>query len=75
MKDEDIALQIAVKAISLYAETHPRPPHVTQEQAAPMLRCGISKVRKLIKSGVLRLNQCGQIPVTEIDRALSARVV
>lgn len=27
-------LNIAVQAVKLYAETHPRPPHVTQRQAA-----------------------------------------
>lgn len=27
-------LEIAIKAVQLYAETHPRPSHVTQTQAA-----------------------------------------
>ena len=27
-------LDIALRAVQLYAETHPRPPHVTQSQAA-----------------------------------------
>lgn len=29
--------EIALKAVQLYAEMHPRPPHVTQAQAAEML--------------------------------------
>lgn len=28
--------EIALKAVQLYAEMHPRPPHVTQAQAAEM---------------------------------------
>lgn len=64
---------VAVAAVRHYAESHPRPPHVTQQQATEMLGCGLAKVRSLIRSGTLRLNACGQIPVIEIDRALSAR--
>lgn len=32
------ALEIATRAVRLYAESHPRPPHVTQAQAGEMLR-------------------------------------
>jgi predicted transcriptional regulator len=32
------SLDIAAAAVRLYAESHPRPPHVTQSQAGEMLR-------------------------------------
>lgn len=65
-------LDIAKEAVRLYAETHPRPPHVTQSQAADML--GISRwtVAKMVESGQLRLNGCGRIPIGQIDKLLSA---
>ena len=33
-----LALFAAAAAVRLYAESHPRPPHVTQSQAGEMLR-------------------------------------
>lgn len=67
-------LTIARRAVQLYAETHPRPTHVTQMQAAEML--GISRwtVSKMIKAGCLKLNRCGLIPIEEIDKAREAHV-
>ena len=38
--------QIAAKAVQMYAETHPRPTHVTQVQAAEMLNLSRYTVRK-----------------------------
>ena len=73
MNAETIA--IAHAAVRMYAESHPRPAQVTQKQASSMLGCGIGKVRDLVRSGTLKLNPCGMIPVTEIDRALSSRSV
>ncbi len=35
------ALNIAVKAVQIYAEKHPRPHQITQVQAASMLGTGI----------------------------------
>lgn len=64
-------LEIARKAVEIYATMHPRPPHVTQAQAAIMLGLSVPTVRKLIRAGTIRLNKCGMVPVTEIDRALS----
>jgi excisionase family DNA binding protein len=64
-------LQIAHAAVRLYAETHPRPVQVTQAQAAEMLGMSRPTVSKLVKSGVLRLNKCGLIPVAEIDRVIA----
>lgn len=64
-------LEIALKAVRLYAETHPRPVQVTQTQAAEMLGLSRPTVSRLIRTGQLRLNRCGLIPVVEIDRILT----
>ena len=61
------ALHIAVQAVRLYAESHPRPPSVSQKQAAEMLGKSPPTVKKLIDSGLLRLNKLGQIPIAQID--------
>lgn len=61
-------LELAAKAVQLYAETHPRPTHVNQSQAAEMLRLSRPTVRALLKRGSLRLNACGLIPIEAIDR-------
>lgn len=66
-------IEIAAAAVRRYAETHPRPVQVTQQQAADMLGICVPTVRKLIRSGAIRLNECGLIPVGEVDRALVAR--
>ncbi|MDE1545954.1 helix-turn-helix domain-containing protein [Dechloromonas agitata] len=66
-------LSIAVKAVQIYAETHPRPTQVNQSQAAEMLGLSYPTVRKLIHSGVLPLNYCGLIPIEAIDRARAER--
>lgn len=47
-----------------------RPASVTIAQAAKMLGRSAPTVRKMIRSGVLRLNELGQIPVEAIDRVL-----
>lgn len=70
MNSPETSLEVALKAVSLYAETHPRPPHVTQVQAAEMIGKSVPTVRKMVRAGVLRLNQCGMIPISDIDRAL-----
>lgn len=67
------ALETAVAAVRLYAESHPRPPHVTQAQACEMLRLSAPTVRRLIRAGALRLNAAGMIPVSEVDRLIEAR--
>jgi len=70
MMDE---LDIAIKAVRAYAEMHPRPTQVNQTQAAQMLGISHPIVRKLVRSGVLPLNDCGQIPIEAIDRARASR--
>jgi hypothetical protein len=67
------SLDIATQAVRLYAESHPRPPHVTQAQACEMLRLSPPTVRKLIRAGALRLNAAGMIPVAEVDRLIEAQ--
>lgn len=65
-------IDIAVKAVQIYAETHPRPAQVTQEQAAEMVGVSPATISRMVKSGVLKLNKFGRIPVSEIDRAIAA---
>lgn len=66
-------LEIALKAVQIYAESHPRPSHVTKMQAAEMLGISHPTVTKLIAQGAIRMNRLGKIPTTEIDRILTAR--
>jgi len=66
-------LDIAMMAVRLYAETHPRPSQVTQAQAAEMLNLSRATVSRMVQAGTLRLNKCGLIPITEIDLALQSR--
>ncbi len=64
--------EIAVKAVQMYAETHPRPSQVTQDQAAEMVGVSPATISRMVKSGNIKLNKFGRIPVSEIDRAISA---
>ena len=50
------ALTIAAAAVRLYAESHPRPIHVTKTDAAKMLGISRPTVDTLIKAGTLSLN-------------------
>ena len=63
-------LDIAVRAVQLYAERHPRPVQVTQTQAADMLGVSRWTVGKMLASGKLRLNGCGLIPIELVDKLL-----
>lgn len=67
-----MSLDTAVQAVRLYAETHPRPSCVNQRQAAEMLGLSHVTVSRLVTSGKIKLNGIGQIPISEIDRLLSA---
>ena len=53
------ALSIAVKAVQIYAEKHPRPHQIAQVQAASMLNVSESTVSRMVKTGRLRLNRFG----------------
>lgn len=59
--------------IQLFKDTHPRPAHVTQKQAAEMLHMSEPTVRKLILAGSIKLNDAGMIPITEIDKFTIAK--
>lgn len=72
MTDPDI-LAIATAAVQRYAEMHPRPCHVTQTQAAAMLKLSRPTISRLIKYGSIKLNDCGMIPIDEIDRVIRVR--
>ena len=66
-------LDIAVKAVRIYAETHPRPSQVTQAQAAEMLGISRPTFAKLIRSGKVSLNGCGQVSIGDVDRLLETQ--
>jgi predicted DNA-binding protein (UPF0251 family) len=63
-------IEIAERAVQLYAQRHPRPPHVNQKQAAEMLSISTRTIHNMIKSGTLKLNRCGLIPIEQIDAVL-----
>jgi hypothetical protein len=63
-------IQIALRAVQLYAERHPRPPHVTMIQAGEMLGLSRHTISKMVKTGHLKLNRCGLIPIEQVDRLL-----
>lgn len=66
-------IQLAVKAVQIYAESHPRPVHVNKVQAAQMLNIHPHTVTAMVKSGAIKLNKFGLIPISEIDNALLSR--
>ena len=66
-------IAVAVAAVRHYAETHPRPPHVSAAQAADMLGVSPATITRMTRAGTLRLNRAGKIPISEIDAALIAR--
>lgn len=70
---DKMVIEVAAKAVQLYAESHPRPPQVNQVQAAQMLGKSHVTVRKMIRAGLIRPNACGDIPISEIDRVLAAK--
>lgn len=67
------AIEVAITAIRMFAEQHPRPPHVNQQQAAQMLNVSRHTIGRMVKAGTLRANKFGMIPIGEVDRALAGR--
>ena len=67
----DERVRIAAMAVRLYAETHPRPTQVTQRQAAEILGVTPRTVQNYIRSGKLRLNNCGHLPIEAVDAVRS----
>ena len=67
------AIHIATTAVRLYAETHPRPPHVTQRQAAEMAEFqSRPSIRRWSGAESLTLNKFGLVPVSDIDNAIAS---
>jgi excisionase family DNA binding protein len=67
VSEEARELRIAAQAVRLYAETHPRPTQVTQQQAAEMLGVSTRTVRRYIRSGLMKLNRSGYLPIEAVD--------
>ncbi|WP_321884635.1 helix-turn-helix domain-containing protein [Burkholderia cenocepacia] len=68
---EEQILQIAQRAVDLFKQESPRPVHVTQAQAAEMLGLTARTVHTLVRTGKLKLNGIGRIPISEIDMLLA----
>lgn len=66
-------LQIALAAIQLRDETRLRPSHVTIKQAAEMLGRSQPFISGLVKRGIIKTNELGTIPITEVDRMVHVR--
>ncbi|WP_174479486.1 hypothetical protein [Paraburkholderia heleia] len=66
------ALELAVKAVEIYAGRHPRPPHVTISQAAAMIGRSRGTVAAMLSRYRIQLNACGQIPIESVDKLLTA---
>ncbi|WP_257127199.1 helix-turn-helix domain-containing protein [Burkholderia sp. ABCPW 11] len=64
-------LQIARRAVQLFEQQPPRPVHVTQAQAADMLGITARTVHTLVRTGKLKLNGVGRIPIGQIDLFLA----
>lgn len=71
---DQATIELAARAVQMYAELHPRPSQVTQVTAAQMLGVSTRTVNALLKSGKIKLNGCGMITITEIDRILASGI-
>lgn len=67
-------IEIAMKAVQMYAEAHPRPSNVNQQQACELLGKSAPTIRKMIRAGEIRTNAIGLIPMSEIDRLLAPKM-
>ena len=63
----DPVVRAAAIAVRLYAETHPRPTQVTQQQAADILGVSPKTIYNYIRAGKLKLNSGGYIPIEAVD--------
>lgn len=64
-------LEIALKAVQLYAEQHPRPSHVSKSQAAEMLGISIPTLSSIMAKNGIKLNAVGRIRTVDVDRLLN----
>ena len=69
---DPVIIDLVGYAVQRAIEARPRPSSVTQRQAAEMLSVSQATVSRLVRTGKLKLNGVGQIPVSEIDRLLAA---
>lgn len=67
----DELVHVIEKALARHDARHPRPTQINQKQAAEMLGVSPRTVHNLLRSGVLKLNKCGMIPIEQIDAALT----
>ncbi|MFD1558669.1 helix-turn-helix domain-containing protein [Paraburkholderia silviterrae] len=65
-------LRIAILAVRLYAERHPRPPQVSMSQAAEMLGISRQTVAKMVRFGQIKLNKYGRISIEQVDAVLES---
>lgn len=70
-----VAEAAAITALTRFAAMRPRPPWVTQEQAAIMMHKSIPTVRARIKEGHLKLNADKHITTESIDAYLASHPV
>lgn len=76
LSDSDLSAMLseaATRAAHEAVRLRPRPSQVDYTQAAEMLGQTRQTVSKKVKAGAIKLNNDGKIPITEIDRILSAR--
>ena len=64
-------IRVIEYAIKRAFEAHPRPSAVTQKQAAEMLGVSQSTVSRCVKTGVIKINKMGMVPIGEVDRVLA----
>lgn len=64
-------IEAAKTAVRLYAESRPRPLHVTQKQAAEMLDVSPPTIHRMVRAGRLKLNGLGMIPISQVDQVLA----
>jgi excisionase family DNA binding protein len=68
-----LVVQEAVeRGVATALSLRPRPSSVNFEQAAEMLCLSSKTVSTMVRDGRIRANKIGRIPVSEIDKALSA---
>jgi len=70
MTEADIEA-VARRAVQLYAEAHPRPSSVTQDQAAEMAGVSRMTIHRMLKGNKLKLNAFGRIPTADLDKAIT----
>lgn len=68
---EKVLAPIVCKAVATAMAMRPRPSSVDQKQAAEMLEVSQATVSRMVRSGTIKRNVAGRIPMEEVDRVLS----